>query len=633
MDGQYQPDHAQGHEGFRARTRMSRRPATDYSAAMAQWVFNRRPQGNGYRGFEVERPSPSYVIDILPPPARKGNAVDSLPAKHLHSSLNKMRHPVNVVKWTPEGRRLLTGSTSGEFTLWNGTAFNFETIMQAHDSAVRAVAYSHSDDWLISAEQAGIVKYWQPNFNNVKSIQAHTDPVRDLAFAPTDTKFVTAADDGTLKIFDFAGGVEESVLTGHQWDAKCVDWHPTKGLLVSGSKDHQIKFWDPRAGRCLTTLHGHKNTVSKTLFEPQNGVLLASCARDQTARVFDIRMMRDVFLLRGHEKEISTLTWHPIHSAMLTTGGADGSMHHYLLDEQNLPEGAAPTLSPYDAPENSDAPAQTLYPAHKVQFAHDFAIWSLDWHPLGHILASGSNDRATRFWSRPRPGDSTYKDDRWHIGQSAAEAQGTWKRSGDRAAMADEEEAEDEAEGLEDQKMPSRRPLLPGLPGIGAALPSFPDGTSTGGAQPLSFHAPGDFGMPGGPSMPNLPFPMPMHQGGAPPVLPPGMDMEKLKQMFGGQLPLPPPMSHGQNGQGFPPPPLPGFPGAPPPLPGMFPPGFVPPPGFPMPPPGGLPGMPPDQQQFMQQNGGGANRRRAPLPSQQESLQEEMKRGKYTRPR
>lgn len=45
-----------------------------------------------------------------------------------------MRHPVNVVKWTPEGRRLLTGSTSGEFTLWNGTAFNFETIMQVRIS-------------------------------------------------------------------------------------------------------------------------------------------------------------------------------------------------------------------------------------------------------------------------------------------------------------------------------------------------------------------------------------------------------------------------------------------------------------------------------------------------------------------
>ena len=33
--------------------------------------------------------------------------------------------------WTPEGRRCLTGTQSGEFTLWNGSQFNFETILQA----------------------------------------------------------------------------------------------------------------------------------------------------------------------------------------------------------------------------------------------------------------------------------------------------------------------------------------------------------------------------------------------------------------------------------------------------------------------------------------------------------------------
>jgi WD40 repeat protein len=41
---------------------------------------------------------------------------------------------------------------------------------------------------------------------------------------------------------------------GHGWDVKCVEWHPTKGLLVSGSKDNQIKFWDPRTGTVLSTL-------------------------------------------------------------------------------------------------------------------------------------------------------------------------------------------------------------------------------------------------------------------------------------------------------------------------------------------------------------------------------------------
>lgn len=533
-----------------------------------------------------------------------------MPARHLHSSLNKVKHPVNVVRWTPEGRRLLTASSSGEFTLWNGTGFNFETIMQAHDVAIRALSYSHSDDWLISADHDGVIKYWQPNFNNVKVIQGHADPIRDLAFSPNDAKFVTASDDSTLKIFDFAGGVEESTLTGHGWDAKSVDWHPTKGLLVSGSKDHLVKLWDPRTGRCLTTLHGHKNTITKTLFERVRGQCLATSARDQTARVFDLRMMRDICLLKGHEKDISTLAWHPIHSSLLSTGGADGALNHYLLDEPNTPPETATSLAPYDSPDPSTAPAQAIYPAHKITYAHDFAIWSMDWHPLGHILATGSNDRVTRFWTRARPGETDIFKDRYHIGESAAEAQGTWDRRGGRRQRQEEEEQEmeDEMDGLVDQKMPSKPPGFPGIPGLplpGIAQSRIP---GMGGAVPP----------------PPLPFGLPGANGIPPPL--PGMDPNMVAEMmkkFGGQIP---------------PPPLPGTGGQfPPPPPGMLPPGLIPPPnfaGFPPPPPG-IAGPPSfqDIQGEQQGAGGGSIRKRGPLPSQEESLQMEQRRGKYTRAR
>jgi polyadenylation factor subunit 2 len=77
---------------------------------------------------------------MLPPLARPERAADSIPVKHLHSSLNKIKYPVNVVLWTPEGRRLLTASSSGEFTLWNGMGFNFETIMQVRNSR-RLISY------------------------------------------------------------------------------------------------------------------------------------------------------------------------------------------------------------------------------------------------------------------------------------------------------------------------------------------------------------------------------------------------------------------------------------------------------------------------------------------------------------
>jgi polyadenylation factor subunit 2 len=614
---------------------------------------NRRPRYKNMPMPEMERPSASYIVDMQPPAARVTSAAESIPAKAVHSSLNKVKHPINVVKWTPDGRRLLTGSTSGEFTLWNGMGFNFETIMQAHEAAIRAVEYTSTDDWLLSADQTGVVKYWQTNFNNVKEIQAHTEAVRGLAIAPTDTKFVTCADDTTLKVWDFASSTEESTLTGHGWEVKSVDWHPHKGLLVSGSKDHTVKFWDPRTSRCLSTLHGHKNPISKTMFEPVQGNMLATCARDHTARVFDLRMMRDVLLLKGHEKDIITMAWHPMHKNLLSTGGVDGSIHHYLLDEQNAPPGVPPSISPYDAADSKNAPAQTIYPAHSLPYAHDFTVWTMDWHPLGHILASGSNDRVTRFWTRPRPGDTNYVNDRYHIGQAAAEAQGTFDRSHGRRHKMEEEdqEAEDEAEGLVDQKMPSKIPggapfLPPGLslPGLNAQ----PDGTSSalpgiGGAS----HPP----IPPPPA--GMPFPP---QAGGPPMPPfNGMDPSRLAQLIAsGSLPPPPIPHHGPpppNGSApppFPPPNFPGFPpqgmppGMPPLPPGMPPPGF---PGFP-PPPGGMgappPGWPgppmPPQQGFGggPVGGGGGDggiRKRAPLPDQQDALKMEMSAGRFRKPR
>ncbi|KAF2844859.1 WD40 repeat-like protein [Plenodomus tracheiphilus IPT5] len=643
-----------------------KRAVTDYGATTVQWMRNRRPRYKNLPMREVERPSASYIVDMEPPAARLASAAESIPAKAVHSSLNKVKHPINVVKWTPEGRRLLTGSTSGEFTLWNGMGFNFETIMQAHEAAIRAVEYTSTDDWLLSADQTGVVKYWQTNFNNVKEIQAHTEAVRGLSIAPTDSKFVTCADDTTLKIWDFASSTEESTLTGHGWEVKSVDWHPHKGLLVSGSKDHTVKFWDPRTGRCLTTLHGHKNPISKTMFEPVQGNMLATCARDHTARIFDLRMMRDVLLLKGHEKDIITMAWHPMHKNLLSTGGVDGSIHHYLLDEQNPPPGVAPSISPYDAADSQNAPAQTIYPAHSMQYAHDFTVWTMDWHPLGHILASGSNDRVTRFWTRPRPGDTNYINDRYHIGQAAAEAQGTYDRGQNRRQKQEEEEqeAEDEAEGLVDQKLPSRTggpPFLPpglSLPGLNAA----PDGTSSslpgiGG----SAHPP----LPPPPS--GLPFPPPQPgAAGAPPIPFSGMDPSRLAQLISsGALP-PPPLPHGAG------PPLPNNNTAPPPFPppnfafptGMgVPPGMpplplgMPPPphgfpGFP-PPPGGMAGPPPGwvppqmgQQAGMQGFGGQAGgeqggpvggqagiRKRAPLPDQQDALKMEMTQGRYRKAR
>ncbi|KAG0378430.1 hypothetical protein BGX24_003879 [Mortierella sp. AD032] len=357
-------------DGKRMRKSIQRR-TVDYNHSITRWLQT-APYIKNKRDLPFLRPDPNFIVDLLPPSAYTSN-------------------PMNA--WTPEGRRLVTGSSSGEFTLWNGLTFNFETILQAHDTAVRAMKWSHNDDWMVTADHNGFIKYWQSNMNPLKVFQGHKEAIRDLSFSPSDARFATCSDDGTIKIWNFHEGIEERTLTGHGWDVKCVDWHPQKSLLASGSKDNLVKLWDPKSGRNLTTLHGHKNTILGLQWN-KNGNWLATAARDQLVKIYDIRMMKDLQTFRGHKKEVCSVAWHPQHESLLATGGSEGSIMFWTMG-QSEPTGG-------------------------MENAHDSNVWSLDWHPVGHILVSGSNDHTTRFWTRNRPGESM--QDKFNVGiQMAAE--------------------------------------------------------------------------------------------------------------------------------------------------------------------------------------------------------------------
>eukprot|EP00731_Ephydatia_muelleri_P015099 Em0008g819a len=198
--------------------------------------------------------------------------------------------------------------------------------------------------------------------------------------SPTDAKLATCSDDGTVRIFDFIRCSEEFILRGHGADVKSVDWHPTKGLVVSGSKDNQqpVKLWDPRAGQSVCTLHAHKATVMCVKWN-QNGNWLATAARDHLIKIFDIRMMKEMYVLKGHKNDVNTVAWHPVHESLFASGGSDGAILFWMVGHKREVGG--------------------------MESAHESFIWSLSWHPLGHVLCSGSNDHTSKFWCRNRPGD------------------------------------------------------------------------------------------------------------------------------------------------------------------------------------------------------------------------------------
>lgn len=378
---------------------LTQRRTVDISSPFEKLYFYRK------HGIELPtiQPESSYTSDIMPPCAyRSRDRIINVTSKFTHLSSNKVKHVIPAIKWTPEGRRLVVATYSGEFSLWNGSSFNFESIMQAHDSAITTMEYSHAGDWMVSGDSDGTIKIWQPNFNMVKELdRAHTECIRDVAFSSNDSKFVTCSDDNILKIWNFSNGQQERVLSGHHWDVKSCDWHPEMGLIASASKDNLVKLWDPRVGQCISTILNFKHTVLKTRFQPTRGNLLAAISKDKSLRVFDIRHSLKELMVVRDEVDYMTLLWNPINESIFTVACYDGSLKDFDL-VQDLQK-----------------------PLHTIPYAHDKCITSLSYNPVGHILASASKDRTIRFWTRARPqdpnafNDPTYNDKKvnaWYFG-------------------------------------------------------------------------------------------------------------------------------------------------------------------------------------------------------------------------
>jgi len=115
-------------DGKRLRKTMMRK-TVDYNSSFINMLHN-RVWARDYRDRRAVQPDICFYPDIVPPQDTLDNEVNAVTSRFVKTATNKMRCPIFCLSWTPEGRRLITGASSGEFTLWNGLTFNFETILQ-----------------------------------------------------------------------------------------------------------------------------------------------------------------------------------------------------------------------------------------------------------------------------------------------------------------------------------------------------------------------------------------------------------------------------------------------------------------------------------------------------------------------
>ena len=142
-------------------------------------------------------------------------------------------------------------------------------LLQGHRGCIYDVRFSPDGRRIASGSADMTVKLWDTaTGKNLLTFSDHTDQVLAVAFSPDSQRVASTGRDRTASVWDAVNGRTRLTMDLGA-PAACIAFSPDGRRIVTGSEDHTAKVWDAGTGARLLTLTGHSNEVSSIAFSPE----------------------------------------------------------------------------------------------------------------------------------------------------------------------------------------------------------------------------------------------------------------------------------------------------------------------------------------------------------------------------
>ncbi len=285
-------------------------------------------------------------------------------------------HTSNIsgLAYSPDGNIVASGGRDATVRLWDAqTGTLLETL--PHPQAVFSIACTWSPDGrlLACSGSDGQIRLWKREKTRpatcIAILVGHTNRGTGQAFSPDGSLLASANWDHTIKLWEVASGDLLQTLVGHTDRVETVAWSPDGRTLASAAFDQTIWLWDVERNSYRTALRGHTDVVFSLAFMPNSRRLLSG-STDGTLRVWDTESGQCEQILQGYTVSLYDLAWSP-DGTQLASGGSDGLMS--IWDVEGL-------TSP------------------RLLHAHHLLTFGVGWSPDGRWLASSGWDNTIRVW-------------------------------------------------------------------------------------------------------------------------------------------------------------------------------------------------------------------------------------------
>ncbi len=320
---------------------------------------------------------------VLPHPVENSTSrTSSLPATPTSLTLPYVFFghfsEVNSVAWSPDGRRIASGSRDWTAKVWDVlTGKNILTYTN-HNDWVNAVAWSLDSKLVASGSADDTIQIWDATTGvRIHTYTGHTASVQTLAWSPDGTMIASGSYDATVRVLNLASA-QVQIYTGHTAEVDAVVWSPNGKFIASGGgkigaqhTDTTVQVWEAATLQRVLTYSGHLAQVDGLAWSPDGG-RIASASYDTTVQVWDAATgnSNSAVTYHGHHYPVRAVAWSP-DGTLIASASADH------------------TVQVWDAKSGS-----TIFTYH----GHHNWVHTVAWSPSGKLIASGSADQTVQIW-------------------------------------------------------------------------------------------------------------------------------------------------------------------------------------------------------------------------------------------
>lgn len=188
---------------------------------------------------------------------------------------------VNWVALTPDGRQAVSGSDDETVRVWDLTTGTCLHTLTGHDMSVQTGRIAPTGEYAVTGDWNGWILWWDLVTGaclrtlKVDGLLREAHPTADgrrimcVNIFDSLAKWIDVATGAELMRFGHLDGIVTVALAG--------------GLMVSGSAEGTVSWWDTETRRCLCTMAGHAEAVRSVAVTPDGSRALSGGA-DGTLR-------------------------------------------------------------------------------------------------------------------------------------------------------------------------------------------------------------------------------------------------------------------------------------------------------------------------------------------------------------